>query len=138
MRILIFHGYLLRGTGSNIYNASLARALVDLGHEVHLVCQERETAGLDFVDGDRCTVHVPDIEGLLPLYVADDYEGFEAVPFPDLDDAQIERYVELNVRAVAAVARHVRPDVALANHLIMGPVILARALAGEVPHAVKV
>ena len=23
MRILIFHGYLLRGTGSNIYNASL-------------------------------------------------------------------------------------------------------------------
>ena len=27
MRILIFHGYLLRGTGSNIYNASLVRAL---------------------------------------------------------------------------------------------------------------
>ena len=27
MRILIFHGYLLRGTGSNIYNASLADAL---------------------------------------------------------------------------------------------------------------
>ena len=23
MRILIFHGYLLRGTGSNIYNANL-------------------------------------------------------------------------------------------------------------------
>ena len=27
MRILIFHGYLLRGTGSNIYNANLVRAL---------------------------------------------------------------------------------------------------------------
>ena len=138
MRVLIFHGYLLRGTGSNIYNASLARALVDLGHEVHLVCQERETAGLDFVDGERCTVHVPDIEGLLPLYVADEYEGFEAVPFPDLDDERIERYVELNVRAVAAVAREVEPDVALANHLVMGPVILARALEGRVPYAVKV
>ena len=25
MRILIFHGYLLRGTGSNIYNTELAR-----------------------------------------------------------------------------------------------------------------
>ena len=24
MRILIFHGYLLAGTGSNVYNASLA------------------------------------------------------------------------------------------------------------------
>ncbi len=27
MRILIFHGYLLRGTGSNIYNANLARSV---------------------------------------------------------------------------------------------------------------
>ena len=41
MRILIFHGYLLRGTGSNIYNASLVRALARLGHEVELRCQER-------------------------------------------------------------------------------------------------
>ena len=41
MRILIFHGYLLRGTGSNIYNASLVRALARMGHEVDLLCQER-------------------------------------------------------------------------------------------------
>ena len=138
MRVLIFHGYLLRGTGSNIYNASLAKALVGLGHEVHLVCQERDTRGLDFVDGERCIVHVPDIEGVLPLYVADSYAGFEAVPLPDLDDARIERYIELNVRAVAEVAREVRPEVALANHLVMGPAILARALEGSVPYAVKV
>ena len=138
VRILIFHGYLLRGTGSNIYNASLASALVDLGHEVHLVCQERQTEGLDFVDGERCTVHVPDIEGVLPLYVADEYEGFDARPFPDMTDSEVERYVELNVIAVAEVARAVEPDVALANHLIMGPAILARALEGRVPYAVKV
>ena len=25
MRVLLFHGYMLRGTGSNIYNANLAR-----------------------------------------------------------------------------------------------------------------
>jgi hypothetical protein len=31
MRILIFHGYLLRGTGSNIHNANLARSLAGLG-----------------------------------------------------------------------------------------------------------
>jgi hypothetical protein len=41
VRILIFHGYLLRGTGSNIYNANLARALAGLGHEVDLFCQDR-------------------------------------------------------------------------------------------------
>ena len=27
MRVLVFHGYMLRGTGSNIYNANLTRAL---------------------------------------------------------------------------------------------------------------
>ena len=42
MRVLIFHGYMLRGTGSNIYNANLAQALARLGHEVHLLCQDRD------------------------------------------------------------------------------------------------
>ena len=49
MRVLVVHGYLLRGTGSNIYNAGLASALVRLGHEVHLLCQDRHAAALDFV-----------------------------------------------------------------------------------------
>ena len=42
MRVLIFHGYMLRGTGSNIYNVNLAPALARLGHEVHLLSQDRE------------------------------------------------------------------------------------------------
>jgi glycosyltransferase involved in cell wall biosynthesis len=42
------------------------------------------------------------------------------------------------VAAVEAVAERARPDVALANHLVMGPVILARALGGRVPYAMKV
>ena len=50
MKILIFHGYLLRGTGSNIYNANLALALAGLGHDVHLLCQDREAESLDWVN----------------------------------------------------------------------------------------
>jgi glycosyltransferase involved in cell wall biosynthesis len=138
MRVLIFHGYLLRGTGSNIYNASLCRALVDMGHEVHLLCQERDTDGLDFVDGRRCTVYVPDIGRVLPVYVADRYEGFEAIPFPDLTEEQLRHYLEANVAAVREVAAEVQPEAALANHLIMGPVVLARGLEGRVPYAITV
>ncbi len=136
MRVLIFHGYLLRGTGSNIYNVNLARALAALGHEVHLCCQERhaELAGLP----PDVTIHNPDIGRILPVYVADVYEGFDAVSFPDLTDEQIDTYIERNVTFVRELARRVRPGVALANHLIMGPLILARALHGEVPYAVKV
>ena len=50
MRILIFHGYLLRGTGSNVYNAELGQALVRAGHELHLLCQDRAPLELEWVD----------------------------------------------------------------------------------------
>src|SRR3954447_18938186 len=156
VRTLIFHGYLLRGTGSNIYNTSLARALVKLGHEVHLLCQDAGAGELDFVDavgrgnadGElevetlrdpvRCTAYLPDIHGVLPVYVQDEYEGFRAVRFAEMTDDELERYLEANVAAVKEVAGRVQPDVALANHLMMGPAILARAIVGQVPYAVKV
>jgi glycosyltransferase involved in cell wall biosynthesis len=131
VRVLVFHGYLLHGTGSNVYNARLAEALARAGHEVHVVCQER-TLTLEGV-----TVHNPDIGRILPVYVADTYEGFDAKPFPELTDAELDFYLDANVRAVREVAGRVRPDVALANHLVMGPAILARAL-GDVPYAVKI
>ncbi len=136
MRVLIFHGYLLRGTGSNIYNLSLARALASLGHEVHLVCQERHPEGLDLPGA--VTIHNPDIGRILPVYVADEYEGFDAVPFSELSEPDLERYLAANVESVAEVARAHRPDIALANHLVMGPAIMRRALRDGVPYAVKV
>jgi glycosyltransferase involved in cell wall biosynthesis len=130
MNVLIAHGYLLRGTGSNIYNASLARALARLGHDVHLLCQERHWHAPEGV-----TVHNPDIGRVLPVYVADTYEGFDAKPYPDLTDGELEHYIDANVSAVRAAPKC---DVALANHLVMNPVILARALGGDTPFAVKV
>src|SRR3954471_17347881 len=156
MRILVFHGYLLRGTGSNVYNARLAVALARQGHEVHLVCQEPRPEDLPFVAvagdwdggalalralhepvGAGVTVYRPDIGGLLPLYVADRYEGIEARPFSELSDDEVAAYVERNVAAVREVAERVGPDLALANHLVMGPLVLSRAL-GDVPYAVKI
>ncbi len=126
MRILIFHGYMLRGTGSNIYNANLARALAGLGHEVHLLCQDRE------VEIDGVEIHNPDIGGLLPVYVKDPYEGFEVKAFPELTEEELNRYVEANVTAVREVAAGIGGvDAALANHLVMGPAILARAGIGS-------
>ena len=156
MRILIFHGYLLGGTGSNVYNARLAEALVRLGHEVHLFSQDRHPESYPFIDAAgtweqgsldvrrlgertvRCTAYRPDIGGLLPVYVADRYEGVQARTFLECDEKQIAAYVRANVDAVREVVERVGPDVALANHLVMGPAILARALGGAVPYAVKV
>src|SRR3954454_6110738 len=153
VRILIFHGYLLRGTGSNVYNASLVVALAKLGHEVHLLCQDAHAGDLPFVDavgrwddGElavetirepvRVTAYLPDIGRTLPVYVADEYEGFDARPYPDLSDDEVEHYITANAAAVRDVAERARIDVGLANHLVMGPVILARGL--DAPYAVKV
>jgi glycosyltransferase involved in cell wall biosynthesis len=164
VRALIFHGYLLDGTGSNVYNAQLASALVGLGHEVHLLSQDRHPERQPFVDavGDwdsgslrvrelerpapgqaearrgRCVVYRPDIGNLLPVYVADRYEGIEARTFSRCSDSELERYLAANIAAVTDVVALAAPQLALANHLIMGPVILARALAGTIPYAVKV
>ncbi len=160
MRILIFHGYLLDGTGSNVYNARLADALAGLGHDVHLLCQEHHPEQHQFVDaagdwdrgalhvselgragrrgGGRCVVYRPNIGTLLPVYVADRYEGIQARTFAQCSDAEIARYIEANVAAVREVLALARPQLALANHLVMGPVILARALAGTVGYAVKI
>ncbi len=114
MKILIFHGYLLRGTGSNIYNNNLARALAGLGHEVHLFCQDLEAEDLPWVDsiglwetgesgGARAarsraagsvTVYRPSIGGVLPVYVEDPYEGFEARAYPRLNEEEVEHYIK--------------------------------------------
>jgi glycosyltransferase involved in cell wall biosynthesis len=155
MRVLIFHGYLLRGTGSNVYNARLAAALAARGHTVDLLCQERHLEELAFVDAIggwsdgrpqarvlrdpvRVTAWRPDIGGLLPVYVADRYEGVTARTLLECSDEEVEAYVAANVSAVRDVCALARPDVALANHLVMGPAILARALPADVPYAVKV
>jgi glycosyltransferase involved in cell wall biosynthesis len=131
MRVLLFHGYMLRGTGSNIYNANLAPALARLGHEVHLLCQDRE------VQLEGVQIHNPDIGGLLPVYVRDPYEGFEVKTFPELSEDELDRYIEANVAAVRAVAERAGGiDAALANHLVMGPLILARAEVA--PFAAKI
>ncbi len=126
--------------------------MVGLGHEVHLLCQDRDARALPWVDavgtwedGElrveilrepvRCTVYTPPIGRVLPVYVADRYEGFDAKPFQDLTDAELDHYIAANVGAVRDVADRARPDAALANHLVMGPVVLARAGLG---YAVKI
>ncbi len=126
MRVLLFHGYMLRGTGSNIYTANLARALARVGHEAHLLCQDRQ------VEIEGVEIHNPDIHGLLPVYVKDPYEGFEVKTFSELTDAELDRYIDANVAAVREVAEATGGfDAALAGHLVMGPAILARADIGQ-------
>ena len=152
MHLVLLHGYLLTGTGSNIYVANVARAWATQGHAVTVVCQEPEAASLSFVDeaffpGDalpkdapadgRLRVVVPDIGGLLPVYVLDRYEGYQVKCIPDMTPEEIERHIALTATALRLVAR--KAHRVLANHVLLGPVIARRALKGiGVPYDVKI
>src|SRR6266498_820355 len=114
MRILLWHGYLLGGTGSNVYTRALARAWSLAGHDVVVVCQEPHPEQYDLA-GAR--VFRPNVGGLLPVFVLDRYEGLEAKLLQDFTRAERERYVELNG---AALREHLPADLVFANHVLLG------------------
>ena len=112
MRIAIWHGYLLAGTGSNVYTRALAREWSLGGHDVTIVCQERHPERYD-LGGAR--VVVPELpDRLLPVFVLDDYEGLEPKLLQDFTRAQREAYVEANAAAIP------QADVVFANHVLLG------------------
>ena len=128
MRILLWHGYLLGGTGSNVYTRSLARAWSLAGNDVVVFSQEPRPELYDL--GGASTVR-PEIGGLLPTFVLDRYEGLEARRLPDLTAAESERYVELNAEALR---NHLPADLVFANHVLLGGPVAA---ATGARHAVK-
>ena len=75
MRLVIWHGYLLDGTGSNVYTREVARAWAGLGHDVRVICAESRPEQVELA-GVR--VIRPDIGPLLPVFVVDGYEGVTA------------------------------------------------------------
>jgi glycosyltransferase involved in cell wall biosynthesis len=128
VRIVLWHGYLLGGTGSNVYTRALAREWSRAGHDVVVVCQERHPEAYDLGGAE---VVRPDIGGLLPVFVLDRYEGLEARLLQDFTKAERDRYVELNAAAVRA---QLPADVVFANHVLLGAPV---GVAAGAPFAVK-
>ena len=128
MRILLWHGYLLGGTGSNTYTRALAREWSRAGHDVVVLSQDPHPEQYDL--GGAQNVR-PGVAGLLPVFVVDRYDGLEARKLQELTPAERARYVELN----AAALRELLPaDLVFANHVLPGGAVAAAAGA---PYAVK-
>jgi glycosyltransferase involved in cell wall biosynthesis len=128
MRILLWHGYLLGGTGSNVYTRALAREWSRAGHEVVVVCQEPHPERYDV---GSAKVFRPNVGGLLPVFVLDRYEGLEAKLLQDFTRAERERYVALNATALCA---QMPADLVFANHVLLGAAV---GSASGMPFAVK-
>ena len=114
MRILLWHGYLLGGTGSNVYTRQLAREWRRAGHDVTVLSQDPRPDEYDL--GGATTVR-PDVGGLLPTFVLDRYEGYEVRLVQDCTRAELDAWVEANAAAVRAL---LPADLVFANHVLLG------------------
>jgi glycosyltransferase involved in cell wall biosynthesis len=115
LRILLWHGYLLDGTGSNVYSRELAKEWSRAGHDVTVVSQEPAPERYAIGTAGAVKVELPD--GLLPVFVLDRYEGLEPRLLQDFSAGERRRYVDANVSAL----RELLPaDLVFTNHVLMG------------------
>jgi glycosyltransferase involved in cell wall biosynthesis len=114
VRILLWHGYLLGGTGSNVYTRQLAREWSRAGHDVTVLSQEPRPEAYDL--GGAATVR-PDVHGLLPVFVLDRYEGYEVRRVQDCTRAELDAWVEANASAIRAL---LPADLVFTNHVLLG------------------
>ena len=157
MHLVIVHGYLLSGTGSNIYSANVAKTWKSFGHAVTVVCQDRKAGTLDFVD--ECFIGtdniptnaprpgsiravVPDIDDLLLVYVYNPYDGYTVKAMGDsgCTIAEVDNHIEKTAAGLRKVLAQ-GVDRILTNHAILSPVIAKRACEGTAhwaPYDVKI
>ena len=134
----ILHGYLLDGSGSNLWTRCVIEALCMQGIDVQLVCQEPHPERFDCIAEaywhriggtvatmvrretpypGKCIMHQPELDDVLPVFVWDRYEQFSrVVPMVDLSDEVLEHYVERNVAVVLEVVRQYDVTALHANH----------------------
>lgn len=147
MRIAIFHGYELTGSGSNEYTRYLAAALAAAGHTVFVVCREphpesvAELSAAIAWDADgiataifgtpgqpgEVTLHQLPHAGVRPVYVTDKQREGNVKAFTELTDAELFEVQTVASRALAAALRAHPVDVVHANHLVLQPTIAADA-----------
>jgi glycosyltransferase involved in cell wall biosynthesis len=114
MRILLWHGYLLGGTGSNVYTRMLAREWTRARHDVTVFSQDPDPSAYDL--GGAKVVR-PDVGGLLPVFVLDRYEGYDVKLVQDCSQAELDAWVEANAAALRA---HLPADLVFCNHVLLG------------------
>jgi glycosyltransferase involved in cell wall biosynthesis len=128
LKILLWHGYLLGGTGSNVYTRQLAREWSRAGHDVTVLSQEPRPEGYDL--GSAAAVR-PDVHGFLPVFVLDRYEGYEVRRVQECTRAELDAWVEANAAAIRAL---LPAELVFANHVLLGGPVGA---ASGAPYAVK-
>ena len=128
VRIYIWHGYLLTGTGSNEYSQALARTLSRQGHDVTVFSQDPAAQSLDLAGAK---VVRPRIGGRLPVFVLDSYPDLTAALLAEMPKHEVDAFVDANAAEIRAQGP---ADLLITNHLLLGGPVGA---ASGLPYVVK-
>lgn len=128
MRVVLWHGYLLGGTGSNVYTRQLAREWSRAGHDVTVLSQEAHPERYDI---GNAVARRPEVGGFLPVFVLDRYEGYDVRLVHESARGDLEMWIAANA---TAVREHLPADLVFTNHVLLGGPVGAAAGA---PFAVK-
>jgi glycosyltransferase involved in cell wall biosynthesis len=143
LKIGLFHGYELTGSGSNEYTRYLARSIHSDGHEVHVICRETNPDKLPFFnkvfkwsaqgekgvlknsskDTVNCVLHILPESEIYPVYVTDKQRGSKARAFINLTDGELEDYLQFYEKVLETILREVQLDILHCNHLVYQPII---------------
>ena len=152
MKIGLFHGYNLGGSGSNEYTRYLARALIAQGMEVHLICREPEAKSLGFVDTairydaqgnaevlfdngsssdgqSLCYLHELPDASVLPVYVTDKQRDGVVKSFSNLTDSELAEYHNVSCNALKAILTTHTLDLLHCNHVTYQPQVAEQVCA---------
>jgi len=157
--IAILHGYLLEGSGSNLWTRSIIQSMCNNGEMVHLMCQENHAKLYDFISEEivyhangkketifkrkpiypgKCIMHKPRLGKTLPVYIHDKYEEYSDVqPMVNLGDTEIENYLLANIKVLTQIVNEYHVKVIHANHAVLMSVVAQRvARKYNIPYAI--
>lgn len=141
MKIGLYHGFNLTGSGSNEFTRYLAKTFLDQGHAVHIICREYHPEKIDYVgqlwqwkrDGGctisivkpqyehTCTLHQIPYGDFYPVYISGKKSSETFKEFVDLSDAELDEFKLLNHTLLMKIFSKIDIDILHTNHLVMQP-----------------
>ncbi len=158
MKIGLFHGYNLGGSGSNEYTRYLAKALHQKNAEIHLICREPAAESLGFIDiairydvdanaeilfdnseqtesvftdsaKPLVYLHELPIGAVMPVYVTDKQRDGVVKSFSNLSDAELNEYEAVSSRVLKKILIDHTLDILHCNHVTYQPQIAEKVCA---------
>ena len=129
MKVLLVNHFPLQGSGSGIYTMNIAKELANQGNEIFVIDidNQLDTNNYNF---ERFTIMCdksknPDakLSFNFPCFTT---HPRSSLTFYDLNETQIQEYINVYMQSVSSVISKFKPDVIHAQHLWLAPYVASK------------